>query len=160
MRDLVDFEDTPSQAQFRAELRDWLGDHLVGEYRSYLGVGGPTDDAHWEIRLAWERELAAGRWLNVTWPVDYGGRGGTLEQEVITYLEFARVRGAVLGRGAGARPVRADAAALRQRSSSRRVSFPRSRRPKSSGVRVSASRKPAATSPGCAPAPASTATSG
>jgi len=88
----VDFEDTPSEAEFRTELRDWLAEHLVGEYRSYLGVGGPTDDSHWEIRLAWERELAAGRWLNVTWPREYGGRGGTLEHEVITYLEFARVR--------------------------------------------------------------------
>jgi alkylation response protein AidB-like acyl-CoA dehydrogenase len=74
---------------FRAELRDWLADHLVGEYRDAGGVGGPADDAMWELRLAWEKELAAGRWLNVTWPVEYGGRGGTATQELIFHLEHA-----------------------------------------------------------------------
>jgi len=76
-------------AAFRDELRDWLADHLVGDFRAARGVGGPADDRGWEIRLAWEKELAAARWLNVSWPVEYGGRGGTASQELIFHIEHA-----------------------------------------------------------------------
>ena len=88
----MELDYTPSEALFRDELRDWLNDHLVGEFRRYRGVGGPADDSHWDIRLAWELELAADRWLNISWPVEYGGRGGTLNHEIISYLEFAAAR--------------------------------------------------------------------
>jgi alkylation response protein AidB-like acyl-CoA dehydrogenase len=74
---------------FRAEFRDWLADHLVGEYRAAGAIGSPADDSMWDLRLAWERELAQGRWLNVTWPRQYGGRGGTTTQELIFHLEHA-----------------------------------------------------------------------
>ena len=88
----MDFDFTADEDDFREELRDWLSDHLVGEFRNHLGVGGPADDSHWEIRLEWEKLLAADRWLNISWPVEYGGRGGTLNQEIISYLEFADAR--------------------------------------------------------------------
>jgi alkylation response protein AidB-like acyl-CoA dehydrogenase len=77
------------EAVFVEELRDWLADHLVGEFRAAGAVGGPTDDSYWELRLAWERELAAARWLNVSWPLDYGGRGGTARQELLFHIEHA-----------------------------------------------------------------------
>lgn len=88
----MDLELTRADEAFRDEFRSWLADHLVGEFREHLGVGSPTDDSHWDLRLAWERELAAGRWLNVSWPEEYGGRGGTLAQEVIVQVEHARAR--------------------------------------------------------------------
>ena len=71
---------TPEDDAFRTELRDWLSDHLVGDFRAARGVGGPADDRAWDLRLAWEKELAAARWLNVSWPEEYGGRGGTARQ--------------------------------------------------------------------------------
>jgi alkylation response protein AidB-like acyl-CoA dehydrogenase len=86
----MDFRFTAEDEAFRDELCDWLSDHLVGEFARYKGVGGPSDDRHWELRLAWEKELAADRWLNVTWPSEYGGRGGTVTQEIIFQLEHAR----------------------------------------------------------------------
>jgi len=74
---------------FVEELRDWLADNLVGEFKAAGAVGGPTDDSCWELRLAWERALAAGRWLNVSWPAEYGGRGGTARQELLFHIEHA-----------------------------------------------------------------------
>ena len=88
----MDFAYSNDEELFRDELRDWLSDHLVGEFRKYLGVGGPSDDSHWEIRKEWEKELAADRWLSISWPKEYGGRGGTLNEEIISYLEFADAR--------------------------------------------------------------------
>jgi alkylation response protein AidB-like acyl-CoA dehydrogenase len=81
---------TEQDRAFRDELRDWLADHLTGEFKAARGVGGPSDDTHWELRLEWEKLLAADRWLNVSWPVEYGGRGGTATQEVIFQVEHAR----------------------------------------------------------------------
>ena len=89
---LVNLADTPIQAARREEIRDWLAEHLTGEFARHPGVGGPTDDSWWELRLAWERELADGGWLGITWPVEYGGRGGTLEEELVFLEEHFRAR--------------------------------------------------------------------
>lgn len=61
----------PAVGDFRDELRDWLAEHLTGEFAAHRGVGGPTDGAAWEVRLAWDRELSAGNWLGSA------GRGST-----------------------------------------------------------------------------------
>ncbi|WP_405622824.1 acyl-CoA dehydrogenase family protein [Streptomyces sp. NBC_00076] len=84
----VDFG--PAVRDFRDELRDWLADHLVGEFAEHRGVGGPTDGAAWEVRLAWDRELSAGNWLGVGWPREYGGRGLGLLEEIVFEYEYAR----------------------------------------------------------------------
>ena len=77
-------------SDFREEVRTWLAEHLVGEFHAHRGVGSPTDDTAWEVRLAWERELAEGNWLGLTWPVEYGGRGAGLAEEIVFEYEYAR----------------------------------------------------------------------
>src|SRR3954465_15908186 len=96
----MDLQDTPVQARCREEIRDGLAGHPPGGAARHPGVGGPTDDAWWELRLAWERELAAGGWLGITWAARYGGgggtvdggRGGTLEEELVFLEEHFRAR--------------------------------------------------------------------
>ncbi|QNJ93317.1 acyl-CoA dehydrogenase family protein [Mycolicibacterium fluoranthenivorans] len=77
-------------AEFRDEVRTWLDEHLVGEFAAHRGVGSPTDDVAWDVRTAWERELAAGNWLGLTWPREYGGRGLGLVEEIVFEYEYAR----------------------------------------------------------------------
>jgi alkylation response protein AidB-like acyl-CoA dehydrogenase len=79
----------PEDREFVEEFRTWLAEHLVGEFARVGGVGGPADDEQWEVRREWERELAATRWLNVSWPEEYGGRGGTPRQELLFHVEHA-----------------------------------------------------------------------
>jgi alkylation response protein AidB-like acyl-CoA dehydrogenase len=76
---------------FADEARTWLAEHLTGDFARHGGVGGPADDEAWDVRVAWDRELAAGRWLGLSWPAEYGGRGLSLRHEVIFALECARV---------------------------------------------------------------------
>ena len=78
------------EAAFRDELLDWLNDHLVGEFTTVTGRGGPDDDDAWDVRRAWDQELGKGGWIGVTWPREYGGRGGTLAHEVILQFELAK----------------------------------------------------------------------
>jgi alkylation response protein AidB-like acyl-CoA dehydrogenase len=85
----MDLELTGSEAGFRDELRSWLDEHLVGDFRDVVGRGGPDDDDAWDVRRAWDRQLGAGHWIGVTWPKEYGGRGAPLSHEVILQMELA-----------------------------------------------------------------------
>jgi alkylation response protein AidB-like acyl-CoA dehydrogenase len=79
---------------FRAEVADWMRAHLRGQFESLRsGAGASYDDALVGLRKAWERELAAGRWTCVGWPEQYGGRGLSINRQVIFHEEYARAGG-------------------------------------------------------------------
>ncbi|KOS56710.1 acyl-CoA dehydrogenase family protein [Rhodococcus rhodochrous] len=86
----MDVDFAPHEAEFREEVRTWLDEHIVGEFAAHRGVGSPTDDSAWDVRIAWEKELSADGWLGLTWPQKYGGRGASLTQEIIFEYEYAR----------------------------------------------------------------------
>jgi len=74
---------------FRVEVRDWLSEHLVGEFADHRGAGVSSDDIAWDVRIAWDRELSAGGWLCIGWPVEFGGRAATVTQQIIFETEMA-----------------------------------------------------------------------
>jgi alkylation response protein AidB-like acyl-CoA dehydrogenase len=76
---------------FREEVRSWLAEHLVGEFAQLVGSGGPgREHEHVELRQAWERELGASGWIGLGWPRDAGGRGASVEEQVVFHEEYAR----------------------------------------------------------------------
>jgi alkylation response protein AidB-like acyl-CoA dehydrogenase len=88
----MDLTTTAGQETLRTEFRQWLVDHLPWEY----GVGLPPrlDDLAEAVAFGrdWQGQLAADRWVGVTWPTAYGGRGlGALENYLVTE-ELARAR--------------------------------------------------------------------
>jgi alkylation response protein AidB-like acyl-CoA dehydrogenase len=78
---------------FRAEVRGWLEEHLAGQFAVLAGRGGPGDE-HFaiDLRRAWERGLAKAGWSCLGWPKEHGGRGATLEEQLIFHEEYARAR--------------------------------------------------------------------
>jgi alkylation response protein AidB-like acyl-CoA dehydrogenase len=87
----VDLTDSPEDRAFRAEVRAWLEDNLAGDFAGLRGLGGSGKDleAHDE-RLEWDRHLARHGWTCIGWPVEHGGRGLSLSQQVIFHEEYAR----------------------------------------------------------------------
>ena len=80
--------------QFREQVADWLRDNLCGSFESIRGRGGPGDEHHYvEERKDWERCLAEGGWTCIGWPEEWGGRGASIEQQVIFNEEYARAGG-------------------------------------------------------------------
>jgi len=78
---------------FREEVRDWFAHHVVGEFAEAGAVGGPgSEHLHVDVRRRWERVLAGGRWTCVGWPVEHGGRGLSLAQQIIFHEEYVRSR--------------------------------------------------------------------
>jgi alkylation response protein AidB-like acyl-CoA dehydrogenase len=91
----MDFAFSPEDERFRDEVRTWLHEHLTGEFRA-LGTGndlGGPDEI--EVRKAWERELAEGGWVGLSWPSEHGGRAASLTEELIFHEEYARAEGPV-----------------------------------------------------------------
>ncbi len=79
---------------FRREIADWLEENLRGEFADARGRGGPGDEhALLDLRRAWERRLGEAGWTGVGWPVEAGGRGLSLTQQLVFYEEYARAGG-------------------------------------------------------------------
>jgi len=77
--------------EFRAEVRDWLADNLVGEFAALKGLGGPgREDEAFEERLAWNKHLAAAGMTCLGWPEEHGGRGLSVAHRVAFYEEYAK----------------------------------------------------------------------
>jgi len=86
----VDLSYSEQDQAFRVEIRTWLEHNLTGEWAALRGVGGPgRDHEMFEERLAWNRHLAVHGWTCVGWPVEHGGRGLSLWQQVIFHEEYA-----------------------------------------------------------------------
>jgi alkylation response protein AidB-like acyl-CoA dehydrogenase len=88
----MDLRTTTEQEELRRAFRAWLVEHLPWPY----GVGLPPryDDLADTVAFGrrWQADLAADRWVGVTWPEEYGGRGlGALENYVVIE-ELARAR--------------------------------------------------------------------
>jgi alkylation response protein AidB-like acyl-CoA dehydrogenase len=90
----MDLRFSATDEAFRAEVREFLEDGLTGEFAAVRGRGGPGDEhVLFDERLAWERHLGEHGWTGVAWPVEHGGRGLSLHQQVIYFEEYARARG-------------------------------------------------------------------
>jgi alkylation response protein AidB-like acyl-CoA dehydrogenase len=86
----MDFDDTPEEAAFRAEARAWLEGHA--ERLPEQGRGrfpSPEDPAYVGRCKDWQGVLYDGGWAGITWPKEYGGRGGTAMQQLIFAQEQA-----------------------------------------------------------------------
>jgi len=88
----VDLDDTPQQAAYRDQVRNWLEQHKP-EAPVLEGPNALREES--EIiaaRRAWQGKLAEGGLAGVTWPKEYGGQGlGPIEQ-VICNQEIGRAR--------------------------------------------------------------------
>ncbi len=85
----MDFNDTPEEADYRAEARAWLQANApkTGGDRG----GGLADPANMEECRAWQRAKAEAGYACITWPRQWGGGGGAPWQSVIFGQEEARI---------------------------------------------------------------------
>jgi alkylation response protein AidB-like acyl-CoA dehydrogenase len=78
---------------FRRDVRAWLEDGLTGEFAGARGLGGPgREHEAFDVRLAWERHMAAAGWTCLGWPERYGGRDASVEEQVVFHEEYALAR--------------------------------------------------------------------
>jgi alkylation response protein AidB-like acyl-CoA dehydrogenase len=73
---------------FRREVAGWLEAQLSGPFAHLCGIADLCRDM--DERRRFERALGQARLSCVGWPVEYGGRGASLEEQVIFAEEYAR----------------------------------------------------------------------
>jgi hypothetical protein len=81
----MDLRDTPEEEAFRLELRAWLEKNAPPQPYPARGSDG------WQaFHRPWHRKLYDAGYAGLSWPVSYGGRGGTPSQQVIFEEELGR----------------------------------------------------------------------
>ena len=98
----MDFKDTPQEAAFRAEARDWLSKNVPAHE---IPKGSRLDDAE-EVRRGrlWQKALHDGGYAGILLPKSLGGRGGTIVEAVVFGEEESRYslpKGPYIGIGLG-----------------------------------------------------------
>jgi alkylation response protein AidB-like acyl-CoA dehydrogenase len=91
----MDFNDTPEEAAFRAEVRAWLDGNAqrlgANERAPGLAEGRGSPGAVQRAQ-EWQAKKADAGWACITWPVEYGGRGASAIQSVIWNQEESRYK--------------------------------------------------------------------
>ena len=83
-------QEGPDTAAFRAELRAWLRENLTPEV---VEAGGhQIEGESLEVLRAWNRTLADSGWAAPSWPVEHGGRGAGVPEQLAYLEETNRVR--------------------------------------------------------------------
>ena len=80
----MDFKLSPEEKAFRDELRAWLEAHAPRDWARLR----PTLDteARAQFLIDWQRRLHAAGYVELHWPVAYGGRGATVKARVDSTL--------------------------------------------------------------------------
>lgn len=87
----MDIAFSAEDVRFREECRDWLQSNIPAGKR-------PLDAADAiDFDKAWQRRLFDAGWAGINWPVDYGGRGLSIVQQVIWLEEYAEARAPWIG---------------------------------------------------------------
>src|SRR5258708_38455173 len=83
----MDFDDTPEEAEFRAEVVAWLTQNVEPRPN-----GSVLDlDARFVLARRFLAAKAAKGYAAITWPKEFGGLGGTEIQHIIFLQEQAKV---------------------------------------------------------------------
>jgi alkylation response protein AidB-like acyl-CoA dehydrogenase len=95
----MDFRDTPEEARFRREVREFIAEHLPAgygtpDYFSRFSAQAPENGLASDDTLLkrWNEALAARGWLAPHWPREYGGAGMTVSEQFIFNEEMALAR--------------------------------------------------------------------
>jgi alkylation response protein AidB-like acyl-CoA dehydrogenase len=86
----MDFDDTPEEAAFRTEARAFLKGNASRKDRDRTPRRyGDVDTAELKQAKEWQARKAAAGFAGITWPKEWGGRGGTPMQQIIYSQEEA-----------------------------------------------------------------------
>lgn len=83
----MEFEDTPEEAAFRAEVREWL--EANAPRRGTTDFHLRPEAERKELAQEWQAKLFDAGWAGLSWPKEYGGRGATAIQQFIFNQELA-----------------------------------------------------------------------
>ncbi|MFC1971449.1 acyl-CoA dehydrogenase family protein [Chloroflexota bacterium] len=92
----MDFSRLPEEEAFQEEVRNWLAVNMkeLPEWWTNPEILGPEvgSKERCQFDIWWHRKLYDAGFVGITWPKEYGGRGGTFMQTVICNEELVKHR--------------------------------------------------------------------
>ena len=85
----MDFNDTSSEAEFRAESRDWLASQAPKREPGQTYAVRRGDDALLPLAKEWQAKKFEANFAGINLPKEYGGRGDTRVEQIIFAQEEA-----------------------------------------------------------------------
>jgi alkylation response protein AidB-like acyl-CoA dehydrogenase len=86
----MDFDFTPEQQAFRAEVRAWLAEHVPADLKGRGFASSRADRAEVDRLREWQLTLHKAGYVGIDWPAEYGGRGASIMEQIILYEEMSR----------------------------------------------------------------------
>jgi alkylation response protein AidB-like acyl-CoA dehydrogenase len=86
----MDFDYPPEAEAFRAEFRAWLDANVTDAVRGLRGSLAFDDPQQLVTHRKWNARLADAGYAAIAWPVDYGGRGAGVMEQVVWAEELHR----------------------------------------------------------------------
>ena len=88
----MNFDDTPQEAAFRSQARDWIAANAPKQYedelrKASLGRVQLKGANILDVAKAWQKKKADAGWAVPHWPKEYGGRGASPIERVIWQQE-------------------------------------------------------------------------
>lgn len=75
----MDLLDSPTEAAFRTELREWLSRNVPSDPEP------PTLAERWPLMKQFQRRMYDDGWVALSWPAEYGGQGlGPMEEAILS----------------------------------------------------------------------------
>tara|TARA_R110000868_G_scaffold37106_4_gene131259 strand:- start:20956 stop:22185 length:1230 start_codon:yes stop_codon:yes gene_type:complete len=99
----MDFNDTPEEAKYRAEVRAWLDKNAIRKSDAKDAEQSKTLEDLLKRSKAWQAKKAENGYACITWPKEWGGGGGSTINNVIYGQEESNyaVTGSVFAIGLG-----------------------------------------------------------
>jgi alkylation response protein AidB-like acyl-CoA dehydrogenase len=80
------------EEQFRDEVRNWLAANLPKDWEKIENAESENADEWMAFLKGWQRKLYDAGWAGISWPKEYGGRGATINEQLIFTEEMARAK--------------------------------------------------------------------
>jgi alkylation response protein AidB-like acyl-CoA dehydrogenase len=84
----MDLNLTPSEQQFRDELRAWLQSSVPPPWTG--STAAEEKGEYFEFLRNWQKKVCEAGWAGSSWPKEYGGRGAAIIEQAIWQEEWAR----------------------------------------------------------------------
>ncbi len=92
----MNLEYTREEERFRSEVRTWLAANLPRDWESIAYSDSGNDSGNLDEWMAflksWQRKLYEAGWAGIAWPKEYGGRGATINEQLIFTEEMAQAK--------------------------------------------------------------------
>jgi alkylation response protein AidB-like acyl-CoA dehydrogenase len=93
---MMDLTPSPQEEAYRNRARTWLEANVPKSFEGEKSIANPD---YVEYLCSWQRALAEGGWLGITWPEEFGGQGlGGIEQSIFNEEEAKAEAPYLIGR--------------------------------------------------------------